>query len=456
MLVGGGLAAAALGSTGAANAVLGASTGATTSAPPVVTTVITTVVVTTTVPATTATTSTTTTAPSGGPVATEAPTVSGVLRRGSKLAGGTGTWTGSGTIAYKRQWFRCDPGGAHCTSIHGATGAGYTLVDKDVGRTIGLTVRATDTTGTATAYASLAGPIASSTSRVAATSQPKVAGAAVVGHAVTVDNGTWQPTPSSYVYAWQRCNENGRVCTPIPGTNTRTYTPSADDVGHALVALVGATGGSGSQVVYSLATIPVRAVTGPVATAPPTVSGFSREGQKLTGRPGSWSGSGAIRYAFQWFRCDATGAHCSSVHGATGASYTLVARDVGKTLGLTVRATDATGTTTAYASLAGPVAAATAGLASSIQPTVSGRAAVGSKLIVSKGTWTTTPAAYTYAWQRCNENGRVCTPIPGATTSSYTVAAADAGHALLARVTARAGSQSQAAFSTAVAVPSPS
>ena len=58
----------------------------------------------------------------------------------------------------------------------------------------------------------------------------------------------------------------------------------------------------------------------------------------------------------------------------------------------------------------------------------------------------------TYAWHRCNANGRVCTAIPNATSASYAVTAADTGHTLIAAVTAATGSTSQTAFSAATAL----
>jgi hypothetical protein len=56
---------------------------------------------------------------------------------------------------------------------------------------------------------------------------------------------------------------------------------------------------------------------------------------------------------------------------------------------------------------------------------------------------------YGYAWSRCNPNGRVCAPIAGATSSTYKVTAADSGHALVAIVTATAGTTAQPAYSAA-------
>jgi hypothetical protein len=113
-------------------------------------------------------------------------------------------------------------------------------------------------------------------------------------------------------------------------------------------------------------------VPGPLSSAPPLIAVVIQQGNQLTGAVGSWSGSGAIKYAYQWYRCSAAGAHCTSVHGATSRTYTLVAKDVGKTLGFNGRATDSTGTANAYASLIGPVAGPAAKLVSTGQPEITG------------------------------------------------------------------------------------
>ncbi len=62
------------------------------------------------------------------------------------------------------------------------------------------------------------------------------------------------------------------------------------------------------------------------------------------------------------------------------------------------------------------------------------------------------PTSFSYAWRRCNSNGRLCTPIPGATLSTYTITAADAAHALVAVVTATFRDSSQSALSTALLI----
>src|SRR5436305_14758853 len=93
---------------------------------------------------------------------------------------------------------------------------------------------------------------------------------------------------------------------------------------------------------------------GPVVTAQPTITGTVEAGGRLTAGSGTWTSATTAAFGYQWYRCDATGAHCSSIHGATGPGLTLSAADAGKTIGLTVPATDASGPTAAYSSLVGP------------------------------------------------------------------------------------------------------
>jgi len=63
-------------------------------------------------------------------------------------------------------------------------------------------------------------------------------------------------------------------------------------------------------------------------------------------------------------------------------------------------------------------------------PTITGTATVGQVLTGADGTWTNSPAGFSHAWFRCDAAGTNCVAIPGATTSTYTVAAADTGATL--------------------------
>lgn len=375
------------------------------------------------------------------------PTVTGGARVGQRLTGAPPAGLPAGaTETY--QWYRCDATGAHCNSIHGATAKTYTEVGKDVGDTIALTVHVT-VSGTSTAtYSSVLGPVAPATAATVSTVQPAITGQAIEGQTLTATAGTWSTTPTAVRYAWQRCNANGRICIAIDGATSSTYVPVAADVGHELVALVLASFGTTSASTLSLATQPVKSSV-LANTSPPGVTGSLRVGQKLTGTSGAWTGSPPIAYHYQWYRCNSAGAHCSSVHGATAATYTLVAKDAGQTVGLTVTATDSSGSKPAYASLVGPVAAAAAAAYETVQPAITGSAVEGQQLSVGNGTWSSTPAAFTYQWERCNANGRICAVIAGATASSYTPTADDVGHALVVLV---AGSGATALSTATLAV----
>jgi hypothetical protein len=72
----------------------------------------------------------------------------------------------------------------------------------------------------------------------------------------------------------------------------------------------------------------------------------------------------------------------------------------------------------------------------STAPAVTGVAAVGRRLTTTNGTWTNTPTSYVYRWQRCDRTGSNCVRIVNATSSRYTLGAADAGHTIRSEVLA--------------------
>ncbi len=80
----------------------------------------------------------------------------------------------------------------------------------------------------------------------------------------------------------------------------------------------------------------------PSNTALPTISGTAQTGQTLTASTGSWTES-PTSYAYQWERCDSTGANCANVSGATSSTYLLGSADVGYTIRVAVTATNSVG-----------------------------------------------------------------------------------------------------------------
>ncbi|MEA2312313.1 MAG: fibronectin-binding autotransporter adhesin [Solirubrobacteraceae bacterium] len=74
----------------------------------------------------------------------------------------------------------------------------------------------------------------------------------------------------------------------------------------------------------------------------PVIDGETVEGKTLHTSDGTWTNS-PDSFAYQWQRCDAGGASCTDVAGATANTYTLTAADVGHTMRAVVTATNAGG-----------------------------------------------------------------------------------------------------------------
>jgi hypothetical protein len=90
----------------------------------------------------------------------------------------------------------------------------------------------------------------------------------------------------------------------------------------------------------------VQAGLSPINIAPPTVSGTAQQGQPLTAAPGAWTNR-PVSFGYQWQRCDASGAACVAIPGATGQSYNVGAADTGATLRVAVTASNRVGHTVA-------------------------------------------------------------------------------------------------------------
>jgi hypothetical protein len=65
-----------------------------------------------------------------------------------------------------------------------------------------------------------------------------------------------------------------------------------------------------------------------------------------------------------------------------------------------------------------------------VVPTIAGSAAEGETLTVMGGQWVPTPTEYAEQWEDCDTSGQNCTPIEGATGSSYTATPSDVGHTI--------------------------
>jgi GH25 family lysozyme M1 (1,4-beta-N-acetylmuramidase) len=206
------------------------------------------------------------------------------------------------------------------------------------------------------------------------------------------------------------------------------------------------------------ATIPALPAGLPANTSVPTVVGPPQTGKLLTATAGVWAGGKPVSFSYAWGRCDAAGAGCTPISGATKVSYTPVTADVGHALVVTATAQTASGTAAATSAPTLAIAG-TGGAAaprSTRPPTITGTTQVGQTLTASAGTWTGSPASYAYQWRRCGTDGS-CNAITGASASTYALTPDDIGATILLVVTATGsgGSASQSSSPTSAVLAAP-
>ena len=167
------------------------------------------------------------------------------------------------------------------------------------------------------------------------------------------------------------------------------------------------------------------------ATGAPTISGTAQVGETLTANTSGIAdadGLGNVQYEYQWLADDA------DTSGATNATYTLADADEGKAIKVEVTFTDDAGNEETLTSAATDAVAAapTPNSPATGAPTISGTAQVGETLTANTSGIADADGLgnvqYEYQWLSDAE-------IAGATSSTYTVAAADEGKAIKVDVT---------------------
>ncbi|MGN6723429.1 MAG: CHAP domain-containing protein [Marmoricola sp.] len=234
------------------------------------------------------------------------------------------------------------------------------------------------------------------------TAAPKVPGTPTVGATLTASPGTWRPTGLvSFAYAWY---SNGVA---ISGARSQRFTPTAAQLGQKLTVKVTASmGGAKSTTVTSPASVAVVAGT-LVASGTPVVVGAPQVGVPLVAQGATWKPTASVTY--QWY------SNGVAIPGATSATYTPQASDLGATITVTATAT-ATGYKTAAATARTKVGVVP-GVFKIIQsPSIRGwtTTTVGTPIRAVPGTWSPVATTYSYQWF----NGT--TAIPGATSASFT------------------------------------
>ena len=205
------------------------------------------------------------------------------------------------------------------------------------------------------ATAEAAGPCSPTATIPCNTAPPTITPASEVasppeGRILTATQGTWYGTaPIKYSHQWQRCDAaTGVTCVNIAGATARTYTAVSADVGSRLQIVERATNSAGSSA--QTAQTGVVVVGTPINRLAPRISGPTQTGQTLTAAPGTWGGTMPISYAYQWRRCDTSGAHCGPRLAAPNPvpNYVVQAVDLGHTLVAYVTATNSVGSSSVH------------------------------------------------------------------------------------------------------------
>jgi uncharacterized repeat protein (TIGR01451 family) len=375
--------------------------------------------------------SATTAAVTSAPTNSQAPSISGTAQQGVPLSAAPGTWSGVPTPALSYEWEDCDANGDNCNPVAASGNSlSYTPTTSDIGDTLVLSVTGSNAAGqltvasAATAEVLIAAP--------ANTAAPTISGSAEMGDTVSASTGTWEDSPTSFTYAWMRCDSAGNACAGISGASSSSYLATGADVGATLRVTVTASNAGGPTSVTSAPTAMVL-IAAPVDTTPPAISGTLGQGQLLTASNGQWTPS-PTGFSYQWEQCDSAGNNCANIGTATTGNYVVQPGDVGHTLRVIVTASDSGGNTAATSApspLVGTLPTNTA------PPTLTGADQQGQTLTATSGSWNATPApTFTYSWKRCDSTGNNCTPIAGASAPGYTPGPADVGSTLVVTVTA--------------------
>jgi hypothetical protein len=238
---------------------------------------------------------------------------------------------------------------------------------------------------------------------------PTISGSLVQGSTLSCSTGGWQ-NATSYTYKWLA---NGS--TDAGPAASAQYTLTASDVGKFIRCSVTAYDGSTASATPQ-SSAPAGPVSAPLPGAPanespPVISGTAQAGQTVSCSQGAWLN--ATAYAISWLR-DLT------TQVGSGSTYTLTANDVNHAITCVVTASNSSGSAQAISApitpLSPPVPLAPVNTAA---PSILGNSQEGQTVSCSPGTWLGSPTSYSYSWQR---NAGT---IAGATSSQYTLAAAD-------------------------------
>ena len=288
-----------------------------------------------------------------------------------------------------------------------------------------------------TLLATLVSPTAAFAAGPTNTVLPTISGTLAVDQTVIAGSGSWDVTPSSITYQWNRCSTTEITsCVQITGANASALKLLPADGGNFLRIQVTALSTGGGTTASSV--ISGRVLTKPAASVVPVITGVVQVGSALTISNGTWINVIAPTFTYKWQRCSSLEiSTCIDISLATNANYILTNADVASYI---------RGIVTVVATSNNLVSAATSEPTSQLiseptlitSPAITGIAVTDEILTATSGSYNAFPApTFTYQWQSCvSQEIATCSPISGANQATYTLIAGNVGKYLRVMVTA--------------------
>lgn len=246
------------------------------------------------------------------------PSIGGTAKVGETLTVTPGAW-GPLPVTFSYQWL------VDGAPVEGASGASFVLDGSTAGKSVSVTVRgAKPGYNSATVTSGEVGPVAKGDLSAVT---PTIYGTPQVGVPLTADAGSWSPVPVTLAYQW---SVDGA---PVEGAVQQTFTPDASHLGGLVsVSVSGSKPGYENASASTASTAPV--ATGILTVGSPTIGGTLGVGSPLTVAPGAW-GPEPVEFVYQWFSGE------TAIEGATQATFTPAAGDVGAKISVSVTGTRA-------------------------------------------------------------------------------------------------------------------
>ena len=378
------------------------------------------------------------------------------LPASTSLTVAPGVWSGSATITYSYDWYRCDAAqeagaarGDSCLIIDNSLSSDpkvHVVTPDDVGHVLVVSETATNAAREVRTYTKSTLFVSQS---ARATTPPSISGAVTEGNPLDLTGAVWEGYPEPlFTYQWFACtNAVGSSsasapaadagCAAVTGATSARFIPRRAQSGKYIMARVSATNSASASatLVHTATTLTTVSQSPTITTARP---GADSAPIYVASTPASTSQLSAFNSnnqaaTAQWYRCDAEhepsaslSEGCQAISGATGQTYDVTSSDVGFWILADV---DSSGTV-GVAFTATTPGAVGAPPVNTVAPTIEGGSSVvGQSLQANAGTWTGTPTpSLTYQWFKCTSATTVASTVPasckaisGATGTGLTI-----------------------------------